>query len=284
MPGVHSAFPVPVQRQVGGFTVQETRMVNYPYFVDIRPDGMDRESGLMTGMDQLTITWPSPITIDAEQNKDRQVTRLLESSEESWLSDSTTITPDFKRYGDFGFPMGDDQQRRLLAVVVEGRFDSYFAGKPSPLLAKEPKTDDTPPNSPDQPITEPAEQGTIARQIDHSPESARIILISSGSFVSDTAVSIGSTVMRTNCLNPVQMMANAVDWSLEDRGLLSIRGRSHFSRTLLPMSKEVQMLWEYTNYSLAGLGLVVIWFIRRGMTKRAGKRYISVLQQSIGRA
>ncbi|MEJ2748366.1 MAG: GldG family protein [Anaerolineae bacterium] len=34
-------FPVPVVRQVGNAQVQEIQAVNYPFFVDIRPDGMD---------------------------------------------------------------------------------------------------------------------------------------------------------------------------------------------------------------------------------------------------
>jgi ABC-2 type transport system permease protein len=80
----NSAFPVPVQRQLAGFTVQETRLVNYPYFVDIRPDGMNQESGLTVGLNQLTMNWASPIAVDAEKNKERKVVRLLESSEKSW--------------------------------------------------------------------------------------------------------------------------------------------------------------------------------------------------------
>ena len=96
----NSAFPVPVQRQVGGYTVQETQLVNYPYFVDIRPDGMNRESGMLSGLNQLTMNWSSPISIDMDKNKERKVTRLLESSADSWLSDSTNIQPNFSTYGE----------------------------------------------------------------------------------------------------------------------------------------------------------------------------------------
>ena len=103
----NSAFPVPVQRQVAGFAVQETQLVNYPYFIDIRPDGMNRDSGLLTGLNQLTMNWASPITVDAERNKDRKVIRLLESSKESWVSADTKIQPDFRTYGELGFPVGE---------------------------------------------------------------------------------------------------------------------------------------------------------------------------------
>jgi len=276
----NSAFPVPVQRQVSGFTVQETQLVNYPYFVDIRPDGMNQQSGLMTGMNQLTMTWPSPITIDAEKNKERQVTRLLESSPDSWLSTSTAITPDFQKYGEAGFAVGNDRSRQLLAVAIEGRFTSYFSGKPSPLATQENREQ---PDAKAAPANTKEKAPVITRQIDHSPESARIILFSSGTFASDDAIGITSSTLRTTYLSPVQMLTNAADWSLEDRGLLAIRGRGHFSRTLLPMTKDMQMFWEYANYVMAALGLTLIWFIKRMMARRNEKRYLAVLQQNMGR-
>ena len=40
---------------------------------------------------------------------------------------------------------------------------------------------------------------------------------------------------------------NAIDWSLEDRGLLAIRGRAHFAHTLNPLDRESQLFWEYLN-------------------------------------
>ncbi len=280
----NSAFPVPVQRQVSGFTVQETRLVNYPYFVDIRPDAMNRESGLLSGLNQLTMNWPSPITVDAEKNKERKVIRLLESSGESWVSAETKIQPDFRSHGDLGFPVGKDQGKRLLGVVIVGQFSSYFAGKPSPLLAS--ADDHTHPNKPgeeEQHAGEEKKTQVITRQIDKSPESGRIILFSSNSFVSDTVLGIGSSVMRTTYLGPVQLMANAVDWSLEDRGLLTIRGRSHFSRPLLPMTRNMQLFWEYLNYGLAFFGLVLVWVVRKSIRKSTKKRHVALLQGSMGR-
>jgi ABC-2 type transport system permease protein len=279
----NSAFPVPVQRQISGFTVQETRLVNYPYFVDIRPEGMNRDSGLTVGLSQLTMNWASPITVDADKNKERKVVRLLESSAKSWTSAETKIQPNFKAYGELGFAVGKEQEKKLLGVALEGQFASYFSGRPSPLLNQPgEKAKETPPPAPGQPAEEKKSQ-IIARQLDRSPESARIILFSSNTFLSDTVLGIGSSVMRTTYLAPVQLIANAIDWSLEDRGLLAIRGRSHFSRPLMPMTKDVQLLFEYLNYGLAFAGLGLVWFIRKRMTKRTEKRHIALLQENMGR-
>ncbi|MCI5131030.1 MAG: ABC transporter permease, partial [Candidatus Electrothrix sp. EH2] len=231
----NTPFPVPVQRNLGGFTIRETQLVNYPYFVDIRPDGMNEESGITSGLQQVTMNWSSPITIDPKKNKDRKVTTLLQSSEKSWVSSSTMIQPDFTTNGDLGFAVEGKQGRQLLAAVIEGGFTSYFTGKPSPLLKTDKDEEQEKQQQSSTGEEDKKEEQVIARQLDKSPDTARIILFGSDSFLSDTVLGITSSVMRTNYLGPVQLIANTVDWSLEDRGLLSIRGRSHFSRPLNPI-------------------------------------------------
>lgn len=287
----NSAFPVPVERQAGGFTVQETHLINYPYFVDIRSDGMNRSSGLVTGIDQLSMTWASPIVVAPEKNKDRQVVRLLESSPGAWLSDALTIQPDFKRYGETGFPQGQEAGRQLLAVMVEGTFDSWFKGKTSPLIEEARKQqaekEHLEKERKDGAEKVPGEKGAaeipvespevIGRVLERSPDSARIILLASNTFLADTSLELASGAGGTRYLNPLQLVANCIDWSLEDRDLLSIRGRGHFARTLLPMSREGRMFWEYLNYGFAALGLLTVWGLRHLVRARARKRELVLL-------
>ncbi|XCN72102.1 MAG: Gldg family protein [Candidatus Electrothrix aestuarii] len=278
----NTPFPVPVQRNLGGFMVRETKLVNYPYFVDIRPDGMNEDSGITSGLQQVTMNWVSPITIDKEKNKGRKVIRLLESTDKSWLSSSTMIQPDFQTNGDLGFAVEGEQGKHLLAAAIEGGFTSYFTGKPSPLLKKD-EEEKEPQQTPPGQEEEKKKEELIIRQLDKSPDTARIILFGSNSFLSDTVLGIASSVMRTNYLGPVQLVANTVDWSLEDRGLLSIRGRSHFSRPLNPITKNQQLFWEYLNYGLVLLGLVIIWLLRFRIRKRAEERQLAFLQPETGR-
>jgi len=287
----NAAFPIPVERRIGGFAVRETRTVEYPYFVDIRASGMDRDHGLTAGIDRVTVNWSSPIALDEEKNRERRVIRLLESTPDAWTSDSLDIQPDFGSYGPLGFPPAQEPGRKLLAVVVEGRFDSYFHGKPSPLAEaeqEEPGGDEPSPEA-DRETTEPEEPGegedteqarepVITRVIDRSPESARIMLFASNSFVSDTALELASSGLGTRYLYAVQLVENAVDWSLEDRGLLGIRGRAHFSRTLQPPDRLPPMFWEYLNYGLALLGLLVVWLLRRRSARQARIHYRALME------
>ena len=274
----NAALPVPTERYIGGLALREIRMLPYPHFPDLRSDGLNPDNPITASLGQLTLNWASPVTIDEEKNKGRKVIPLLESTDKSWLSSSTMIQPDFQTHGDLGFAVEGEQGQHLLAAVVEGGFTSYFTGKPSPLLKKDEETPE-PSGNPGEQEEEEQEEQVIIRQLDKSPETARIILFGSSSFLSDTVLGITSSVMRTDYLGPVQLIANTVDWSLEDRGLLSIRGRSHFSRPLNPITKKQQLFWEYLNYGLVLLGLALIWLLRLRIRKQAEERQLAFLQQ-----
>jgi ABC-2 type transport system permease protein len=279
----NAAFPIPVERQLGAFVVRETQLVDYPFFVDVRQDGLDQTSGLSAGLDQVTLTWPSPITLDPPQQQERQLIRLVQSSEQAWTTEDLQLQPDYQVHGQLGFPGGTERARQLLAVAVEGRFDSFFQGKPSPLAAQEAAEAEPQQTEPEaeqsQPETETAETPVITRVIDHSPESARIILFASNSFLSDEMLDLAAAGLGTRYLKPVELVENAIDWSLEDRGLLAIRGRAHFSRTLAPLDREAQVFWEYLNYFLALVGLLLVWLLRRRVNQQAQQRYAEVLGQ-----
>jgi ABC-2 type transport system permease protein len=272
----NAAFPIPVDRRVSGFVIRETQMVDYPFFADIRDSGMNREAGITSGLDQVTLTWPSPITLDQEKNQTRQVSRLLQSTEQAWTSSDLTIQPDFRSHGALGFPAAESRGKQLLSVAVEGRFDSYFKDKSSPLVAAEPdsEADEAESSTVD---SEAQEQPVVSRVIERSPESARLILFASNTFLTDEVLDLATSGLRTRYLKPVQLVENAVDWSLEERGLLAIRGRAHFSRTLDPLDRQSQVFWEYLNYGLALVALILIWLIRRQINRKAESRYAALL-------
>ncbi len=266
----NSAFPIPVQRNIGGFLIQEIQMVNYPYFVDIRSDGMNSDSGLTIGIPQITMNWASPIEVDESKNSSRRITRLLESTDKAWVSDSLNMQPDFVNYPEAGFAVSGDRGKQLLAVAVEGEFESYFKGKPSPLLGSDEAS------SAEQ-SEDIAEDVVIGSVIEKSPQSARIILFSSSTFVSDEMLDLAMNTTRSPYINTIQLMENTIDWSLEDRGLLSIRSRGHFSRILDPVEKESQLYWEYFNYAAALVGLLIVYLLYWWFRKRKTSRYQQLL-------
>jgi ABC-2 type transport system permease protein len=113
---------------------------------------------------------------------------------------------------------------------------------------------------------------------ERSPGSARLILIGSDAFATDIAISLATEATQSRYLKPVELIANAVEWSLEDRGLLALRGRGQFSRLLEPVGREGRMVYEYLNYALALGGLVLVYWIARRVRARrvrAQARYLA---------
>ncbi|MEO5330078.1 MAG: Gldg family protein [Magnetococcus sp. THC-1_WYH] len=277
----NDALPIPVQRQLGPITVQEIRMLPYGFFADVRQSGLNPEIPITSGLGQLTVNWPSPITVDPQKNKDRKVITLLTSSEKSWVSDDLDVVPNYQAFPELGFATDDPPKPRVLATLVEGRFDSFFKGKPSPLLKadKEAKDKDTPKDAPkdSEDPTKAESKKTIGGVIDRSGESARIILIASEGFSEDNILDLASQGMGTVYSKPLEFLQNTVDWSLEDRDLLSIRSRGHFSRTLEQMEQSQRMALEYLHYGIAVLGLVSVWFWRRRARLLEHARYQSIL-------
>jgi ABC-2 type transport system permease protein len=277
----NSAFPVPMDRDAGGFKVRQIQLLEYPYFVDVRSDGLASGEAPTAGLTQLTMSWAAPIAIDAEKARTRKITRLVESSGASWTSGSTDLLPDFKANGRMGFAPAGEKKRQLLGAMMEGRFASFFAGKPSPL-AKDAEKAGKPEEKPEEGKAADAREkdkpASITGVIERSPESARIILLGSGSFLSDEVLELASSIDRTQYLAPVNFAQNLVDWSLEDRGLLALRSRGgQFSRTLRPIDASAQMAWEYSNYAFALMGLGLVHLIRRYARLSASRKRLAML-------
>jgi ABC-2 type transport system permease protein len=271
------ALPIPVQRDVGGYSVDEVELAHYPYIVDVRGAGLSAVSPITDSLSQIDVPWAAPLQVDSARTQGRRTTDLLRSSERSWLSDSSNLMPDYEQYPDEGFAVHKPDGAQRLAVMVEGQFDSMFAGKPSPLLSPAAPAGAKPGAPP--PATPPAAKPTLDRVIQHSPESARLILLGSSSMLSDQAIRLIGETFGTTYTKPTEFVQNVVEWSLEDQGLLSIRGREHFARTLAPLSRQAQATWEYLNYGAALGGLVLVWALNRRRRRALSARHLKLLEQ-----
>jgi ABC-2 type transport system permease protein len=258
----NEAFPVSVTRNVGGLQIQELQAIDYPFFVDVRPDGMASDSPIVSNLPAVTLNWASPITVDEEKNAERQVTTLLQSSPASWTQADFNIQPDFDRYPGLGFPVGEEIKSYTLAVAVQGVFESYFKDKPSPLAGGEEETGEG-----EEAGTEGGTvQEPIPGTIEVSPETARLVVIGSAEFVDDIVFNISSRLMMDRYLNSLKLVQNVVAWSTEDLDLLDIRSRGTYARVLEPMTEREQSFWEGANYVVALVALMVIgilWNARR---------------------
>ena len=287
-------FPIPVTRMVGGFAIQEIQALPYPYFIDVRGEGLG-EHVATAGLEQVTVTWASPLTV-AQDLTGIQAETLLESSPESWASGSVRIQPDFTAYPRTGFPEEKPAGPQVLAVALSGRFTSFFKGKPSPLAAepeeksaeKETQAAEAGKEESDDAQDAGAGDGTSEQETDEaaarphpvietSPEQAKLVVIGSGTFVSDTVLDLATQALGTRYFKPVDLVQNVVDWALEDPALLALRGRGQYSRLLEPLDPGQRAFWEYLNYALALLGLGIVYLGYRSLRERRRRWYRRVL-------
>lgn len=272
-------FPVYVNRQAGAITVRELQLVPYPYFVDVRGEGLNQDNPITARLPQLTLSWASPLTLPGDEPGGTSATPLLTSSGESWVSGSLKVHPDFTLHPKLGFEKEGQPEGRVLAGVVEGVFRSYYAGKESPLLARD-DGDEKPAAPGGGEASGAAEAGdapVVTGMIEKSPESARLIVVGSNEAFTDQTLQLSRAAANDRFVNSLQFMENVVDWTLEDRALLSIRSRAHFARTLAPMTREQKAFWEYLNYGMVLLGLALVYGAHRYHLQRLRERYQRVL-------
>lgn len=254
----NASFHAPVTRQSGDHEFRDIQILDYPYFVDLRTPGLATKHAVTENLPQVTMAWASPISV--APSSDKRTTTLLRSSNQSWLSNSMDITPTVDANGlrNLSPPSPDNSAAdslpitasRNLGVVVEGRFESFFADGDFPHHV-------TKSAGHERPLPVASARGLLKR----APESARIVLYASNDFMDDQILNSIVAASGTQYLGPLELFMNTLDWALQDEQLLEIRSRGHFNRTLPPMERRGQLIIEYFNYGLALLWLLALALI-----------------------
>ncbi|MAT42695.1 MAG: ABC transporter permease [Anaerolineaceae bacterium] len=248
----NAAFPVIVTRDAGGMQINEVQAVDYPFFIDVRQNGMADDNMILANLTAVSMNWTSPIMIESAAAELLNTENLLVSSPNSWVTDTTNIQPDFVTYPEIGFQVGENPQSYPLSVSVKGMFPSYFAGQPIPEVTNNDGT------------TTPAANATIEK----STENARIVVFGSTALVDDFALQLSNQLSQDYYVNNLRLIQNAVDWSVEDTDLLSIRSRGAAIRVLVPMENSQQLFWEISTYIIVILLLMAIFIYWRYYQKK----------------
>ncbi|MFO0724587.1 MAG: Gldg family protein [Myxococcota bacterium] len=250
----NESFPVPVVRDLGGLKVRDIQLIRYPFFVDVRSGGMSKETPVTGGLNSVTMNWSSPIVLadaaakDGDKELKRETSVLLRSTDKAWLQAGTEVQPDFEKHHELGFAPEGERKSFPLAVAIKGNFVSAFKDKPSPIWGSE------------------GEQGDrTGRTLKLSPDSARLVVVASSSFVNDLVLNLSRQVSGDRFTNNLHFVENVVDWSVADVDLLSIRSRGTFARTLLPLDSSERAAWEYGNYVVVAiaLGAIAVYALSR---------------------
>jgi ABC-2 type transport system permease protein len=228
-----ATFPRPVQERRGGLVLQRIELDPYAFFIDVRQDTMARGHAAVAGLNNLTVPWASPLTVNAPEGVEAKV--VATTTEDAWTSGTDSLEPPSP---------GADKDTYDLAVTLTGTFPSYFADKPNPNFSG-------------------AEGDGTGRTIKQSLPDARVAVVGSAELASDLLLQLasqpGGEVHRGN----LQLVQNLVDWSVEDTDLLEIRSAGAFARTLLPLDDAERSLWELTQYGLALFLLILVAVVPR---------------------
>lgn len=285
----NAPFPRPQIREINGARFQVIDPRDYPLFVQVGEEGT-QEGGLITSsLGTVIMHWVSPVKVtstttslagaggeggDASGGQpERRVDTLLVSSDKAWLQDGSNIQPDYLRYGELGFgrpetvPAGEEPPY-VLAVAISGTFDSAVAGK-------------------QEYMDKPKEGEAPERLLERSTPGARLVVIGSSSFVSDTGLGVSEQAGTRDVVNNLKLVQNAIDWAVADTDMLAIRSRGSTARTLTGVDEDARGNWELTNYVIALLGLalvVVVARVRRQSAIRAAGRIITTQGQGASSA
>jgi ABC-2 type transport system permease protein len=295
-------FPIPVQRNVGGITVQEIRLLDYPPFVDIRQSGMSRDLPITNNIPAVILAWASPLSI-GELGDDVTSTTLMTSTSNAVTTTQITFEPNQNL--EYGFVPTGSAQKYTLAVALQGSFSSYFNDKPSPFEAAftaeqarlaeatpeavvlpentpsaeatpestieataeatpEATTEPIPTNTP-APTTTPLPVSAVS-EIEQSPPTARLIVVGSAEFINDNLLQLFEQAVQDAATNNLTLMQNSVEWFTEDTELATIRARGVTSRLLNPLTDAEKAQWEFINYAVAiagVIGLGIVWRLRK---------------------
>jgi ABC-type uncharacterized transport system involved in gliding motility auxiliary subunit len=231
----------PQKNMVGAVPVGGQMMLaNYPTF--LVTDTIAKSSPLFEHVEALIIPFASSMELVKDKQTGLVITELATSSNRSWRQKGF-----FLFNPEVPLKPGDEKGPFPLAYAAEGKFKSFFAGKPYPNE----KGEKVPP--PDKNVSLPPGSDT---PIDQAESPGRLLIVGDSQFASD------ETMMLTRYVPTYQVnllfFLNAMDWLAQDKALSSIRAKSMTQRPLTLSSEATPVVLEALN--IVGVPLAFILF------------------------
>jgi len=226
-------------------------VTNYPAFPIVT--SLSRESPITRRLRAYVSIFPSSVELTKEARQDKGIkgVALASSSPKSWrqtgffLFDPLRQPTPTKELGPF-----------KLAMLLQGSFKSYFAGKKIPAPG--------PARPPTEKEARPSGQGK------KSPPSTRLVLVGDSDLVQDQFLGLN----RSNLL----LLLNIVDYLAEDETMIGIRGKSQTRRPLERLDDSRVTMAKWIN--IIGLPVVFVvlgivrWRVRHSRRRRQAERMV----------
>ena len=220
----------------------QMQLGNYPTF--LVTDSIAKSSPLFEHVDALIVPFAASVELlkDNKAQSGLVYTQLAQSSAQSWRQKGF-----FLLNPTVAFKPSDDKGPFALGYTAEGKFKSFFAGKPFPNERGE-KTTVTPnvslPPDADKPI-------------DESQGPGRLLVFGSANVVSDLYVAGVSRYVPVYQID-LAFALNVIDWLAQDKALSSIRAKAITQRPITYASESTPLVLEAVN--IVGVPLAFILF------------------------
>ncbi len=220
----------------------------YPLFpvIDMRAD-YQPEHAVTQGIDHLVFAWASSLQVGDTLNGVEAI-ELVKTSPGSWVQAGRQLVVDPTKKAMPPLPIeGMGEKQRTLAVLLTGRFESFFAGEPAPAEG------DT------------AEQAEQIDRKDQSPDT-NLLVTGCSYFVSDM-VPLSSSDLSQN----MNFIMGAIEWMTGGYKLSDIKKRKVEARPIQELSR-LDVLAAGIIVPLAAPLAVILFGTLRSLVKRTQKK------------
>ncbi len=205
-------------------------------------------------LDSVVLPWPSSLAFEGEASENHQPLALLKSSPQSWVQTGQQFKLSPQDLPPALPVPGMGKQVRDLALLVNGTFPSFYAGKPIPPVEAQAK---------ESPAPEPKTEEPARKD---SSEKTSLLVVSNARFITDDYLGLGNSNDK--------FLMNAMDWMILGGKLIDIRSRGSAER---PLNQDVSAPRFWTA-GLAGpflvpIGIILFGFGRAYARKRHKRRY-----------
>ncbi len=223
----------------------------YPFFVKITKKGLAQDNQIVNKLESLVLPWASSVEANEAAAQGLEVTRLASTTPYALSQQAPFNLNPQQRLR----PKKEDVKQLPLAVLVNGKFTSYFKDKPIPEEATQPEA--APPSP------RPEKPQTITESSD-----TQILVVGNARFTSDRHL----FQFRSNLV----FMLNAVDWMALGEDLIGIRTREVTDRPLRELSDAQKATVRYLDTFGASV-LVILFGLSRIVLKQRKRRYYETL-------
>jgi ABC-2 type transport system permease protein len=243
-------FNAPAAFSAGMFNFQ----VPYPYWVRVVRSGLAADHPALHGLETVVFPWTSSLTLLEDKLKEHEVIKLASSSAYSWnkVGQNFNLNPQ-QRF----FPP-EKLESYLLAVAINGKFDSFYADKEIPEAEKK----DTPNEKAGGELKlEAIEERETIRQ---SPES-QLIVVGNSRFIANNF----AQQFSVNTL----FFLNIIDWLNVGPEIIKIRARMISDHPLDEISERKKGYIKFANSAGVAILVAILGLARLYLRRHAQRRY-----------